>query len=249
MDTPHVTDLLNAYVLGALEPDEVGLVEAHLETCAACRHQAESARALAQQLLYGIPLVQPPADLKRNVLARVHAVAMAESQMAEAIAPRQPSLNGTPPIAPEVSRRRNLLQRLLDTMMGAEPLRADDPVATLLLQLLAQPNCAVWNVGGTQDAPNANARLVGVPNQRDGVLVTNGLRDLAPDQVYQIWLLHDGKPQPNALFHVAHGGRAQQIVHSPTRLRDFEVVAVTPEPATGSPAPTGPIVLMGTIAA
>ena len=247
MNQQHVDDRLDAYALGALEPSEVALVEAHLEGCRACRRHAEMARMLAQQLLLSSPLVTPPAGLRAKVLARVHAAALQDRAIATAITPL--TNNDTQPIVPEMSRRRNLLRRLLDTMMGADPLRTDDPVATLLLQLLAEPTCAVWNVAGTKDAPNASARLVGVPNARDGVLVTSGLRNLAPDQAYQIWLLHDGKPQPNALFQVFRGGRGQQIVRAPTHLKDFEVVAVTPEPAEGSPAPTGPIVLMGAISA
>ncbi len=242
----HVDDLLDAYALGALEPYEVAEVEAHLEGCAACRRTAARARATAQRLMLATPPVAPPPALRAKVLARVHAVAAQERALTDAVAPRVTAPSALPAGG---SRRRNLLRRLLDTIMGEEALNADDPVASLLIQLLAQPTCEVWNVGGTKDAPKANARLVGVPNGRDGVLVTNGLGALAPDRTYQVWLLHDGKPVPNALFSVANGGRGRQIVHAPTRFSDFEVVAVTPEPATGSPAPTGPIVLMGTLTA
>ncbi len=244
----HVTDLLDAYALGALEAYEVAQVEAHLELCPVCRAQAEVARAIAQQLLLSAPLVAPPAGLKAKVLARVHAAAAQDRAVAEAVAPTSVAANA--PDKPEVTRRRTMLRRMLDTMLGAEPLNTEDPVAALLLKLLAEPACEVWSVAGTKDAPkNAAARFVGVPNDREGVLITAGLRNLAPDQAYQVWLLHDGKPEPNALFRVERGGRGHQIVQAPTRLRDFEVVAVTPEPASGSPAPTGPIVLMGALTA
>jgi len=241
----HVDDMLDLYALGALERDEVARVEAHLDICPSCRAAVAQAHDTAQQLLFDVPLVAPPSALKNKVLARVAAAAAQDRTIVEAVTP---SATHTSNAKPGTSRRRNLLHRMLDTMMGDAPLQADDPVAALLIKLLAEPACEVWNVGGTKDAPkNASARLIGVPNDREGVLVTSGLRSLTPDQQYQIWLLHDGKPEPNALFRVEHGGRGQQILVAPTRLRDFEVVAVTPEPTGGSAAPTGPIVLMGAL--
>jgi anti-sigma-K factor RskA len=244
----HVTDLLDIYVLGALEADEMAEVDAHLDTCPSCRAQAEIARATAQQLLFSAPLVAPPVSLKAKMLARVRAAAASDRAMSDAIAPTPAAAAPSAPATGAISRRRNLLRRMLDTMMGEDQLRADDPVAALLIRLLSEPACEVWSVGATKDAPkNAAARFIGVPNDREGVFITSGLPGLAVDQEYQIWLLHNGKPEPNALFSVTKGGRGQQIVQAPSRLRDFEVVAVTPEPVGGSPAPTGPIVLMGAL--
>jgi anti-sigma-K factor RskA len=89
---------------------------------------------------------------------------------------------------------------------------------------------------------------VGVPDGRDAVLVASGLHALPPDRAYQVWFLRGGQPTPNAVFSVTHAGHGRRLVHAPGRLRDFDVVAVTPEPASGSPAPTGPIVLAGELA-
>jgi anti-sigma-K factor RskA len=240
-ESHHVTDLLDAYALGALEADEVAQVEAHLERCPQCRVQAETARATAQQLLVSAPLVTPPPDLKARVLARVHAVAAEDRTIAEAVTPSH--------ARPETTRRRHMLRRMLDTMLGSEPLNPADPVAALLLKLLVEPSCELVGINATPAAPkNAIGRLVYVPNDREAVLVTAGMRNLAPDQAYQVWLLHDGQPEPNTLFRVA-GGHGFQIVQAPTPLRDFDVLAVTPEPAGGSLAPTGPIVLMGSLSA
>ncbi|HEX9109806.1 MAG TPA: anti-sigma factor, partial [Longimicrobiales bacterium] len=124
-----------------------------------------------------------------------------------------------------------------------------DHAAERLAQLLATPGSAVWEVAGTAEAPQATARLVGLPNGRDAVLVTAGLHRLPAGSAYQVWFLRGGQPLPNATFHVGHDGVARQIVHAPGPLRDYEVVAITPEPAGGSIAPTGPIVLAGQIGA
>src|SRR6266545_1298662 len=57
MDCAHTRELLEQYVLGALEPEERSEVERHLESCAECR-----ALAAASAL-------QPPAALRERVLA------------------------------------------------------------------------------------------------------------------------------------------------------------------------------------
>jgi anti-sigma-K factor RskA len=73
--TQHETrDLLEAYALGALDEDERLRVEAHLETCPACRalagELAETAHSLPLALGAASPL-RPPAALKGRVLQAV----------------------------------------------------------------------------------------------------------------------------------------------------------------------------------
>jgi anti-sigma-K factor RskA len=79
------------------------------------------------------------------------------------------------------------------------------------------------------------------------VLLANGLSAPGAGRAYQVWLLRDGRPVPNALFDVDRRGRGVSIVRVGGQLRGFDTVAVTPEPASGSPGPTGPIVLAGAL--
>jgi anti-sigma-K factor RskA len=243
----HADNLIDAYALGALEPDEVAWVEAHLEGCPRCRELARAARGLAATLFFDVPLVEPPADLQQRVLARVQQEARQARPHAGADE-RERATNDSPGgEAPDAAdrRRRGGLHRLLRGLLGEEPGAVTDAAAARLAELLSAPDCQVWLVAGTADAPGANARLVGVPGGHDAVLVASGLQPLPPDRAYQVWFLRGGQPAPNAVFHVARDGHGRQLVHAPGRLSDFEVVAVTPEPANGSPAPTGPIVLAG----
>jgi anti-sigma factor RsiW len=50
----HVTDRLSAYLDGALGADELGRVEAHLESCGRCLREYQELAAL-QRLLRGLP--------------------------------------------------------------------------------------------------------------------------------------------------------------------------------------------------
>ncbi len=66
-----VIELLEGYVLDALEPDETQMVEDHLETCAACRARLAEHREVLAGLPAVVGSVSPlrlhPA-VKRNVL-------------------------------------------------------------------------------------------------------------------------------------------------------------------------------------
>ncbi|HEY7782178.1 MAG TPA: anti-sigma factor [Ktedonobacterales bacterium] len=240
-DEQHVDAELDAYALGALEADEVAAVEAHLSGCARCRDFAVRSRASAGMLLFSAPLVEPAPDLRARILRRVHEVAIADAAAETAPAPAPP--------AERAGADWGLLGRLFGGRRDAGQPGDSGRTSALLEDLLATPGSVVWNVTGTVDAPGAAARLIGVPGGRDAVLVTSGLPHLPPGRVYQVWLLRGGQPVPNALFRVARGGRGRQIVRAPTTLGDFQVVAVTPEPESGSPAPTGPILLMGELTA
>jgi hypothetical protein len=70
----RLRDLLEPYVLGALDDGERGEVAAHLETCPSCRRTAadlaEAARSLPLAVAAASPL-ELPASLKSKVLERI----------------------------------------------------------------------------------------------------------------------------------------------------------------------------------
>ena len=241
----HADNYIDAYALGALEPDEVAWVEAHLDGCSRCQELLRAARAVVSSLPLAVPPIEPPADLRQRVLARVHQEAQRNASAPDAGAEQASADTPAPGGETSGGQRRGGLRGLLRGILGDEPGATGDEAARRLAELIGAPGSRVWEVAGTAEAPGASAKLVGVPGGRDAVLVTSGLRALPPDRAYQVWLLRDGQPAPNAVFHVARDGRGRQLVHAPGRLSDFQVVAVTPEPASGSPAPTGPIVLAG----
>jgi len=245
----HVDNLIDAYALGALEPDEEAHVEAHLAMCAPCRSLVAPARATAYALLSALPLIQPSSDVRSKVLSRVREVAEEERQgRAPALRARHgPQQAHRAPRGPIARVIWGVLRRVPDRESAAQDEPQDETLARLA-QLLAEPESVIWEVAGTPEAPAARARLVGAPGGREAVLVATGLQPVAADRAYQVWLLRGGQPLPNALFTVSPWGEGRQIVHAPGRLSAFDLVAVTPEPATGSAAPTGPIVLAGALA-
>jgi len=258
MAIEHVTNLIDAYALGALEPDEVDMVESHLEGCEECRAYARRAYATANQLLLYLaaPTATPPPSLRERTLARVRAAAQADAQREPPPAQshidihvRTPSTTQQAPDAGAHNPLARLVRGLLGAV-GAEPtgMAQSDQADALLRELLADPDCVIWPVGGTDDAPHASGRLIGSRARRRAVLLTSGLRHPGADREYQVWFLAGGKPQPNTLFTVDRAGHSLSVVRATAPLSNFDTVAVTPEPAGGSPGPTGPIVLVGQLA-
>lgn len=236
MQDPHVTDLIPAYVVGALEPDEVDAVERHMATCQQCRAEARQLARVGDELLLAAPQQDAPPALRGRILAQVRSL-NSERGQSTATAPTQ-----TPQPAP---RSRNPLARALRAAFQPDELEGE--ASAELQNLLLDPESAVFAVGGTPDAPAASARLIASPRLDRAVLLANGLAAPGPGRAYQVWFLRDGKPVPNATFAIDRQGRGVSVVRIGAQLSAYDTVAVTPEPAGGSPSPTGPIVLAGAL--
>src|SRR4051812_46278995 len=63
-----ILDLLTAYALGAIDPDEIARVSALLDEQPELRETLAELRATADMLPYGLAQATPPADLRQRVL-------------------------------------------------------------------------------------------------------------------------------------------------------------------------------------
>lgn len=236
----HVDHLIDAYALGALEPDEVALVERHLQTCDACRALLEQVRAVTDDLLLVAPQVTPPPALRARILSRIHDETTGQ-QSAPSAVPQ------TPATQPD-GARQGRMGRLLRSLFGGDESGLHDSAADQLLRdLLLDPNVVIRPIAATEDASHAGARFVGTAARHEGVILAHGLRPLDAAHAYQVWLLRGDQSLPNSLFAVDHAGRGIGIVRANEPPLDFDVLAITPEPAGGSPGPTAAIVLAGAL--
>jgi anti-sigma-K factor RskA len=64
----NIRDDLEAYVLGALEPEESRAVEAHVASCSDCAQIVRAYRLAVDHLALAVPLVKAPPRLKQRVL-------------------------------------------------------------------------------------------------------------------------------------------------------------------------------------
>ena len=213
MNCDEVRELGAAYALRALDPDEQQAVEAHLQECE-LHAELAALRAAAHAMSITAPALDPPPDLRERILRGVAASAPAPAPLPQ----RQPAARG---------------------------IRAPYALAAALALLAA--GLGAWVVvllgdGGTEavvrqvSAGAIEARLVYLPEEGTASLTVGGLAPLEPEQTYQLWVIRDGEPGTVGLFDASASGTAG--VSFRRELRAGDVVAVTVEPAGGSPQPT-----------
>lgn len=107
------------------------------------------------------------------------------------------------------------------------------------------PDARIAELAGTDNAPQARARLS--YNSRSGV-VTLSVSELPPAPVgkaYQLWYLVKGRPIPGGVFVTGSGGRATMSGQLPSDARGASAFVVTLEDRSGASKPTGPKYLLG----
>ncbi|MEZ4554389.1 MAG: anti-sigma factor [Dehalococcoidia bacterium] len=218
MNCDQVSEALGAYAIDALPPEERREVEAHLRECG--RHEdALALRATASLLAYVPEDREPPARLRSRILAAV----------AEADAPAVEESRAPVPLA---ARRRRAPAALLAAVLALFALAA---VITGFFVLGSDGGSAdlVRTVAG---GPAAGTTLRYDTASDRATLDVAGLDALAEGRVYQVWMLRGEQVVGVGLFTVDASGRGRTTFDAPLEVGD--TVAVTEEPAGGSPAPT-----------
>ena len=264
MTHDELRDLSGGYALGNLSEAERRAFEAHLPTCPECGEEVREFAAVAQGLAQAVPLVDPPAALRARVLGAATATATSHGA---AVAPRSPrrALAFLSAAAAVVALALGLyavsLQqriRVLEDELRAASARAAESqqqlvqyrVASDRLQqarsILAAPDLRRIDLAGQKAAPGASGRAFWSPAQ--GLVVAfDNLPATSPDRVYQLWVIPPGgAPISAALLDLQPDGRAIALGAQGSASR-VGTVAVTLEPAGGVPAPTGDMIVVGTL--
>lgn len=82
MHCQEIQDLLSAYIDGMLEPSVKNTVERHLEHCPVCRQEAEDLKMIVG-LVQELPLLEPPAEFRQGLRARLEGVKGVNSGVAQ----------------------------------------------------------------------------------------------------------------------------------------------------------------------
>jgi anti-sigma-K factor RskA len=215
-----VKALIGAYVLGAVPPEEVPSIRAHMLSCDECMAEADELSEAADSLSLTVDPVAPPLGFTQAVLER--------AAQERSGAPR-----------PSTSRRRwrPLLAlsyaavAVFAVVMGGIALdarqdaEANRRIATALLGA-AQ---------GIELRGEAGVAAKVVQGETGAVFVATGLEELPSERTYQLWFMRDGVPVSAGTFDVSDGVAVLRTSRSPEA---FDGAAVTVEPSGGSPQPT-----------
>lgn len=250
----EIDDLLVAYALDALEPAEHERVRRLLLERPELQATLDDLRATVGKLPYGLAPAAPPPELRRRVLD--HAVgrtvrpAPAEARAGKPAAAIRTWLFGLGGLAAA------LLVALITTLGQISGLQSELAAARQQrdqAQLIAATaQAATQQFAAVVAQPVALAELSGasgngtVLQSADGNLILAAdLPPLAAGRVYQLWLIEgENAPVSGGVFTVGADGYGFLTLAAGSPIAGA-TLAVTDEPAPGSPGPTSEILLVG----
>jgi anti-sigma-K factor RskA len=213
--------LSGAYALDALSAEEAEQFRMHLRECSSCRDEVRELRQAAARLGASEP-IPPPGSLK----ARVLAAADQQAQLPPKVTPI------------ELARSRRWTSRIAAAAaavvlvvaagFGVSQLRSGDEPSNVTTVLEA-PDART----ATEKTSNGGEVTVATSKRLGKMAVeTKALPRLGDQRIYQIWAIHDGTPISAGLLDDTAEGAAMALPSAGT------LVAITVEPAGGSPKPT-----------
>ncbi|MFI0719349.1 anti-sigma factor domain-containing protein [Streptomyces sp. NPDC021224] len=234
--TADLHTLTGAYALGAVSGPEERAFRHHLAECGACRQEVREFTETAARLAMAVAEV-PPAAMRERVLAALPAVRQLPP---DAPAPRPP-------------RRRWRLSHLalaaclavtavatglaLDARHRADVAVRAEQRAAELNAVTTAPD-ATFHTGPLTGG--GTATVVSSPTLGRSAVLFHDLPDLPDSRVYELWYRRAGTMAPAGLLPARPAGTAL-LDGTPAGA---DAVGITAEPPGGSPAPTGPPLLV-----
>lgn len=242
-DHDEMREQLALEAAGALTPEEAARLEAHLESCAACRAERAAWRDTTTRLAGSVVPVRPSAELRSAVLARAATLAppvsrtttekrraswpRAAAAAAAAVAlvalgaflgaTRERSrLDVTEDELAAVSRQLASAEaRLAGAQAELAASRSELAVVPAVLDALAAagPEDQVL-LAGQGIAADGRGRVVAPPGGRRAVFFAADLPPLPGDRTYQLWTIAAGQPRSAGTFDVDERGLGLLVVET-----------------------------------
>ncbi|HXM40852.1 MAG TPA: anti-sigma factor [Bryobacteraceae bacterium] len=245
MNCDELRDDYGLYALGIADDPELSEIRAHLQrACPACVPGVRSARELIALMGAAAPAVEPPARLRKRVLASVGGrtasrwnwspvwAAVAAGALIAAVVFNIRAQRAST----ELARTGAVLRQLeVDSVSQVRELaRLNEAFA-----ILNQPNVKQVVFGG--GAPQPPRGRVFLDPQRGVLLVASNLPPAPSGKIYEMWVIpKGGKPVPAGLFQSAADGTAVHVVPGPVDVAGTAAVAVTVEVVAGAQVPNLP---------
>jgi anti-sigma-K factor RskA len=265
-DCEQLVNLLPGRALDALEAGENEVVERHVDRCPDCASELADYLQVSAQLAALAPAVEPPPGLGDRILAAARAdLEDARPRLAEL--PRRPvrwSLSGwwrrvSPQVAAfslvvavlaigwgySTQQSLNRMQaQLRDTQQQVDRIR--DSYQTVAL-VLASGDTRVQELAPGEVTATAWGKVWTDPRTGKGMLMAKGLPAVDAGHCFQVWLTRDDQRISAGILYPVGNGVYYTVLQAPGPVTDYQRVGVTIEPAGGSPGPTTPRVVGGTI--
>ncbi len=234
MKCKEVEELAGAYALDALPAETLREVREHLESCQ--QHpEIAGLRAAALSLAAAAPGMEPPPGLKTRLMDEIR------QETARAAEGRPREIDGS------------WLRRYVGSAFRPYALAGALAIAVaaligwnVYLQTSGDGGQDVAIVRALTDSGAAQGRVLYFQEEGVAVITVEDLAPLPTDQTYQVWAISgDDVATGIGLFNTSASGEASTALE--VDLTNAEFVAITIEPAGGSPQPTSDPVLMAQI--
>jgi anti-sigma-K factor RskA len=243
--------LAGAHALGALEPDERAALEAHLAGPGphdGCREAVDRARATAAELASALPEVKPDPAVWVAIAARTGAAPARRVRVGPlgwaAVAAAAAALVLLQLDRRELGRERAEVERVRTELRAVA---AGAELQREALALLDRPGARVVPL---EPQPGQAGRAVAVVNAAEGrAFVISSSLPPQPGKTYQLWVIRGAEaPRPAGFLTQGAGLEAAgEVERSLLVGTPPDAIAVSLEPAGGSPSPTQ-VVLVGRVA-
>lgn len=165
MTCTELEELLGAYVLDAITPEERETAEAHIAQCPRCTQLLQEMSAAVDFLPLTVPQVEPAPHLKGRILSAVQAVADTSSQSTQNVPTIRP-LRALPPRVPDQQRPTTPMpipvrRRAAATQRWAMPLVA----AAAVLFLVLSGGLATWGISLQHQVASLQANTISLQHQ------------------------------------------------------------------------------------
>lgn len=271
--TPHEVNcdelraLIPAYSIGATDPEETALVEAWLPYCPEAAAELTDYLVLADELLY-LPAdtapymgsLDPMPDLPPIAARQAKSVSSEKEAAFHEQKPQARRSSWLMPIGLAAAAGLVLVlfgASTLYWMNRAQQLQEEQLILASRLQQaeLAMQPLTAGQVHHRELLPNqavsvsdnAHATLIWNTAREIGTVYVTGLPPLPPDKTYQFWLVRDDGVASLGTFRVDETGVGTLVFEAPDPIEEFQHIGISEEPATGSPMPTTPHLVIGNI--
>lgn len=225
-------DEIAGYVLGALSPVEAERLERHMEGCPACAERADWLSPAVDVIPASVPQHDPPPALRARLMEVVNAEAAEAGAASTATAPPTrrswfslPGLRGLS-LRPALAGFAVVL--LVVAGVVGYSLRGGDGVDSRTVEAIAAK-------------PDASASGTVEVRGDSGTLSVENMPPAGDGEVYQAWLVRDGKVEPSSVFVLSSNGSGRAAIDH--GLEGAERLMITQEPEGGSITPKGVVMM------
>ncbi|MEP6635589.1 MAG: anti-sigma factor [Acidobacteriota bacterium] len=263
-------EMLVAQALTALDSGEARSLAVHLQDCSECRSDLSAWEATAVSLSFEPAVLAPSPELRNRIMEAIKADSVVPIQVNERAGTvrTQPSN-----VVPMLRRKAwsatqtslAIAAGVLFVALGAalfvlwkQNTAARQELATLTsqvsearqqlarqheaMEIVGAPGARMSELAGTPEMPGAHA-MIAYDQSGRAFLMAKGLPPAPAGKGYQLWFIKGGKPMPGKVFSTDSAGQGTLEDQIPPEALNSAVFAITLEPESGVPAPTGKVYL------